>query len=488
MPDLGSRPDREPSETILFRGVPPMGKPKTTAVRGKWVLAFQEGRPTILEDRYVVVEGSTIAGIARRKPAADRVIEAPEALVLPGLLNLHNHCISAVLFRGLTEDMESASYGTELVYRLLLPLGDLAQDKLTRAEMKAVVKLGLLEIVKGGTTTLMEVFRNRQVATFEAAQEMGLRVYAAPYVFSAHAAGVGSDGRPVYQAEDRGEADVARVRALFREHDGSADGRIRVAFAPHGADTCGPDTLLAVHRAADELGSLVTIHLSQSATEAETIRSRHGKSPTEYLESVGLLGPGLIAAHCVYATESDLARLKATDSTVVSCPLTFARGGMFAPFWRFASKGLRTTLATDGYCMDFVSEIRAAGFVSKLEAGKSGVATAADLIRAATLAGAAALRRHDLGRIAKGARADLVIADLSQPHFQPVSDPLRTFVWNGRGSDVWGVMVDGRMLVEKGRFRLGDEEEIVRAGARAVRKLWRSKEAEEIIARARGGT
>jgi cytosine/adenosine deaminase-related metal-dependent hydrolase len=77
-----------------------------------------------------------------------------------------------------------------------------------------------------------------------------------------------------------------------------------------------------------------------------------------------------------------------------------------------------------------------------------------------------------------------VIADLAKPHFQPVSDPLRTFLWNGRGSDVWGSMVDGRMLVEKGRFRLSDEAAIVRAGAAAVRKLWRTKEAQAILASA----
>jgi cytosine/adenosine deaminase-related metal-dependent hydrolase len=464
--------------------MPAMATPRTTAVRGKWVLTFEADRPIILEDRYVVVEGNTIAGVARRKPAVDRVIHPPEALVLPGLLNLHNHCTTAVPFRGLTEDIETTSYGTELVYRVLFPLHNLIHDRLSRGDMKAVLKLALLELIKGGTTTLLESFRNSQLAFFEAAREIGLRVYAAPLVFSFHAAGVGADGRPVYKEEDRGALDLAQAIELHKQHDGSAGDRIRVALAPHGTDTCGPETLRAVRRAADELGALITIHLSQSQSEAETIRRRHGKSPTEYLESVGLLGPDLIAAHCLYASDTDLARLKAADATIVSCPLTFARGGVFAPFWRFVSRGLRTVLGTDGYCMDFVSEIRAAGLISKLDAGKSGVATAADVIRAATLHGARALRRDDLGRIVEGARADLVIADLSRPHFQPVSDPLRTFVWNGRGSDVWGVMVDGRMLIEKGRFRIGDESEIVRAGASAVRRLWRTKEAQDIIARA----
>ena len=84
-----------------------MAARRTTAVRGKWVLTFDAGRPVLLENRYVVIEGDVIAGIARRKPAVDRVIEPPEGLVLPGLINLHNHCIASVLFRGVTEDMET---------------------------------------------------------------------------------------------------------------------------------------------------------------------------------------------------------------------------------------------------------------------------------------------------------------------------------------------------------------------------------------------
>ena len=117
-----------------------MAARRTTAVRGKWVLTFDAGRPVLLENRYVVIEGDVIAGIARRKPAVDRIIEPPEGLVLPGLINLHNHCIASVLFRGVTEDMETVDFATELVYRVLFPLGNVAQERLSQADMKAVVK------------------------------------------------------------------------------------------------------------------------------------------------------------------------------------------------------------------------------------------------------------------------------------------------------------------------------------------------------------
>ena len=461
-------------------------KETTTAIRGQWLLAFEGGEAVVRRDRWVIVEGNTIAAIAKDRPmGADQVIEMDEALVLPGLLNLHNHCTASVPFRGLSEDIATKSYAVELVYALLLPLGDLITEKLSEADIAAIVRLGLLELIKGGTTTLMEMFRNRQPVTFEVAREMGLRFYGAPYLFSSHAVGVGDDGEPVYEDTRLGETDLERSLAMQQRYDGTENGRLRFALGPHGADTCDPDLLREVRRTADRLGCLITIHLSQSSPERQIVERRYGTTPAGYLERVGLLGPDLLAAHCIYASEDDLALLQRTDTTVINCPRTFARGGVVAPFHRFAERGLRTVLGTDGYCMDFVGEMRAAGFVSKLDADRSGATSAWELIHAATRAGASALRRDDLGCLAPGAKADLIIVDMAKPHLQPVSDPIRTFVWNAGRADVWGVMVDGRMLVEDCRFLLADERKIIRQGAEAVHNLWGTPEAKTIIERAR---
>ena len=465
-----------------------MSDAKTTAIRGQWILGADESGPVVVRERWVVVEGDRIAAVSASRPAAvDHLVEMEQALVLPGLLNLHNHTTSSVLFRGLTEDLATTTFASELVYGLLLPLGDLATEKLSEAELAAVLRLGFLEIVKGGTTTLMEMFRNRQGVTFEVAREMGLRFYGAPYLFSSTVAEVDSKGAPVYEAGEGGAADLARCMALRERHDGAANGRIRFALGPHGADTCEPDLLREVRRSADALGCPITIHLAQSLPEIEVLERRHGKSPGEYLDDLGLLGPDLLAAHCIYADDADLARLKRRDTTVVNCPRTFARGGVTAPFHRFAERGLRTVVATDGYCMDLVGELRAAGLVSKLHAGRSGVSSARELLDAVTRRAAEALGRDDLGRISPGARADLVVVDMAKPHLQPVSDPLRTFAGNALGSDVAALMVDGRMLVEDARYLLADEREIVRAGAAAVQALWQTGEARAIIERARRG-
>lgn len=450
-----------------------MGAVRRTAIGGRWCLAFENGRHRLLRDHYVLVEGTAVAAVLPERPAGvDRVVEIGGGLILPGFLNLHNHLLSAVLTRGLSEDRTTASYATDLVYGLLMPLGDAAVQCLAEDEMRAAMRLALLEIIKGGTTTLMDVFRVGQSVTVEVAEEMGLRFYGAPYILSTSKLAVDSGGRPVYETEAGRASDLDRAIDLFHRYDGRGNGRIRMALGPHGPDTCAPDLLRAVRRAADELHCLVTIHMAQSTAELEIIRERHGLSPAGYLESVGLLGPDVLVAHGICASDEDLDLLRRTGTTLVNCPQTFARGGLFAPFARFAERGVRTVLGTDGYCNDFLGEMRAAGLVSKLHAGRSDAATAHDLVEAATLTASQALGRGDLGRLAPGCQADLLVVDLDQPHFQPVADPVKALVWNGRGSDIALSMVAGEVLVNGGRYTRGDEAAIVAEGAQAIEKAW----------------
>src|SRR5262249_29242532 len=191
------------------------------------------------------------------------------------------------------------------------------------------------------------------------------------------------DGKPTYHAIAAGTDDansISEWRALHDRYDGAAGGRIRLALSPHGTDSCGPDLLRMIRKLADEQEGLITNHLSQSPNEGDLIRERHGCTPTEYLERMGVLGPGTLVAHCIYASDADLAILARTKTTVLSCPRTFARGGVTASWQRFRSKGIRTVIATDGYNLDIIEEIRAAGLISKIAAGGSAVPTGGELV------------------------------------------------------------------------------------------------------------
>ena len=428
----------------------------TLAVKGKWVL-IPDGDETVFgSEQWVLIENDKITAVSPNRPAeADDFIELDEALVLPGFINMHNHISSAVLTRGLTEDLPTQSYASELIYDILMPTSKVAVETLEDSEIRAIADLGMLEIIKGGTTTLLDMFRSQQTQIFESAAEMGLRFYGAPYMFSGTDTDPMTEWKGIYQAYND------------REHE-----RVKVFLGPHGVDTCDTDLFLAVKEAADEYGCLISTHVAQSRQEVEQLQRTHGCSPVAHLESIGLLGPNLLAAHCLYADEDDLEMLRATDTVVANCPMTFARGGLYAPYHRFAGKGIRTVLGTDGYIMDVANEMRMSGLISKLEFGRADVGTADELVKAMTRTAAEVLGRSDLGRIETGAKADLVVVDLKAPHFQPIHDPLTAFVWYGNGADIAHVIVDGQILVRDRCFTLGDEDAIIEAGAAAVAKVW----------------
>ena len=446
---------------------------ETIAIRARWALLPDGDGQRIETDRWVLVEDGRIAAVTAGCPGGtDRVIDAPEALVLPGFVNLHNHGISSLLFRGIVEDRPTASWAADTVYGLIMPLQGLAMEVLDEDELRAVTALGLIGLVKGGATTVMDNFRNAQHVSFDVAEALGLRFYGMPYLFSTEDFGIGEDGLPRYAARPTDESDLACAAALFDAHDGRAGGRIRAGFGPHGTDSCDPDLLAGIRDAAAARGAKVTIHVSQSATESETLQSRYGRTPTEQLAHVGLLGPDLVAAHCVYASDGDLALIAESGATVVNCPASFARGAVPAVWQRTIARGVRTGIGLDGYAMDMIGELRTAALVSKLASGRSEDAAARDLVAAATADGAAALGRDDIGRIAPGCRADLVVVDLGASHLAPVSDPLKTMVWHAGRADIRAVIVDGRLVVEDGGHLLVDEAAIVAAGAAAVRKVW----------------
>lgn len=239
-----------------------------------------------------------------------------------------------------------------------MPLSKTGTEILSREERLAVARLGILQLLKGGATTVMEPFRNGIPEMFDAAEEMGIRFYGAPYLFSTADARAGSDGI-VHYAGDDGEADLDSWNGLHAEWEGRGEGRIRLAMSPHATDTCGPDLLRAAAGRARELGVPVTIHMAQSDAEVATIKARYdGRSPAEYLDWLGLLGPDLLAAHCIASTDADLALMAACGATILNCPRVFARGGRTAAFARFAAHGIRTLVGTDGYNIDPLGELK----------------------------------------------------------------------------------------------------------------------------------
>jgi len=463
----------------------PMARQKLTAVQGRWTLIGSGANAAVVENRTVVIEGGKIAGIVAEPPEdADEVIALDGALVLPGLINLHNHSFSAPLFRGIVDDLDTSKLGGDFVYSFLLPMGALAVSVLDRAEQEAIIEMAMIQLLKTGSTTVMEMWRINQDFFFDVARRAGIRAYGCPYQFSTSDLNIGADGQPTYGSGHGADTGLERAVELFKQHDHGPAGRIRVGLGPHGVDTCSPELLQAVRAKANELGCPIAIHVAQSPPEVAAVRARFGKSPVEHLRDLGILGPDVVAAHCIYATDADLTILREAGATIATCPLTYARVGVTAPFDRFHASGARVGIGTDGYCLDLLLELRAAGLIAKTRSARGHAATAAELIGAVTSSGAAALGRSDLGVIAPGARADLIVVDMKKPHLAPALDPLRSLVWNGSGADVASVIVDGETVVRNGVYLRGDESTIVEQASAAVEKVWRQAAAIGLLQRA----
>src|ERR1700761_4862204 len=450
----------------------------TTAIFGSYVLSRKDGAQQVLRDHWVLIEGKKIAAITPDKPSADEMFDRPGRFILPGLLNLHNHVFSEAIARTLTEDGNGRRNNKSIVYTVLLPLTKRGAEILSPAERLAIGRMGMLQLMKGGASTVMEPFRNTIPEMFDAADEMGLRFYGAPYLFSTSDAKADADG-VVHYAGDDGQADMNTWNALYQRWNGQGDGRIHLAMSPHATDTCGPDLLRAAASRARELGVPVTIHMAQSPGELATIAQRYdGRTPAEYLDWLGVLGPDLLAAHCHASTDADLKLMAARGAAGLNCPRGVARAGVTAAFSRFASHGVRTAVGTDGYNMDLLGELNAASLISKVTSQRADVANSPELIEANTAVAADVIKRPDLGRIEPGATADLTVVDLTHPHLQPLFDPRRALIALANRANIDQVMVDGRVLVDEGRYLGADEAAITTAGTAAIGKIWDLPEAQ----------
>lgn len=451
------------------------------AITARWiVLPVRSGGLEAVEGVTVLVRGNRIVDVLRGQVAvvADQWVDLPNGIVLPGFVNLHNHALNGPVFRGIVDDLGAGAPGQveadNIVYGLLLPLGDLASQVLSDDELQAVYRLAVLELLRTGTTSALDMPRAQHHWFLSVAAELGLRAFAAPYIFSSPSRGIDDHGRPRYVPIDE-DASLAAALEIAERYDEGRDGRIRVGFGPHATDTCSPRLLRRIAELAEQRDTFVSIHVAQSRFEVESVRARLGCTPVELLRNVGLLGPRTVVAHGVYVEDSDLDLLREHGATVAHCPLTFARSGVTVAFDRFHRAGVRTGIGTDAYSFDHFGELRAAGLVSKLTSGDGGSADAATLLAAATMVGGSALDER-LGRIEAGCLADLVGVDLSAPHLQPVRNPLRNLVWNATPSDVAFVMVDGRVVIEGGRATGCDERDVVNEASAAVERLWHAAE------------
>lgn len=449
-----------------------------TLIRGRYVIGYDNGHQVVpagevvYEDDRIIFVGRHYAG------RVDRTIDASDCLVSPGFVNLHSVVnVDLQLFR---IDVEDTGFPKTRRW-----IEDETAEVLDEAQTEASVRFSVASLLKGGATTFGAITtmapkrwedpRYEPELIAEIAGRMGARAYVAHQV---RAIVPYADGVERGYAVDEPRALRALDHAVdfAKRIDGSFGGRIRGYIFPYTLDASTPALLQAAKAAADALGTHVRTHFSQSVTEVRDIMRRYGKTPVTYLDDLGLLDRNLLLTHALYIAgngpyddpdDRDLARLAAHGVSVCHCPAVYLRRGVtLHSFSRYRRAGINIGLGTDTFPQDMISEMKWAAVGCKTEEQSALVGTAAEVYNAATLGGARALGRDDLGRLAPGGKADIVTVDLGQLQVGPVADPIKILVHHTTARDIRHVVIDGRTVVEGSRVT-GVDEDAVTAAAQA---------------------
>jgi 5-methylthioadenosine/S-adenosylhomocysteine deaminase len=451
-----------------------------TLVHGGDVVAYAADGHRLLRGGVLVFEDDRVIFVGRAYAGpVDRRLDATGRLVIPGLVNIHCHAdveaggrlIADVGRRDYFHTGFLNYYGARRGARSLGP----------RQDPEVGGRFAMAEMLRNGCTTVVDIGVAAE-SHARIAGELGLRAYLGPAYKSAEYV-VDAAGRLAYEEHEAdGMAGLERAKEFIRKRAGDYDGRLQGMLFPYQVDTCSPALLRATRQAADELGVGIEIHAGQNLLEFHEILRRHTMTPVEYLADTGLLGPGAIVGHCIISTAHHLAALPAgrdleilaqTGASIAHCPLVFARrGNALESFAKYRRAGVNVGLGTDTYPRDLISEMRWASNLCKIVERDFTVATAADVFTAATLGGARALRRDDLGRLAPGAKADLVLVDMQSFRMGPYRDPIKALVQCGTSDDVDRVIVDGRTVVEDGHVIGLDERALLAQAQAEAERLW----------------
>jgi cytosine/adenosine deaminase-related metal-dependent hydrolase len=299
--------------------------------------------------------------------------------------------------------------------------------------------------------------------------------------------------------EERGREGFQTALALIDQAQRHPSGRLSGVVSPMQIENCTAELLRDSRDAARERGIPFTVHIAQSVLEVQEMIRRHGKTPVQWAHDIGILGRDTILGHALFLdshswmrwwTKTDLALIADTGSSVAHCPTPFARyGQVMENFGDYLRAGVNMGLGTDTTPHNLVEEMRKAAILARIAARDVAAVTTADLLHAATVGGARALMREDIGRIAVDKKADLVGVDLTVAQMIPARDPLRSFVYHAADRAVREVFVDGRQVVAGGKVVTLDQaaagERLVQAQRRmlaaAPSRDYRGRTAEEIV-------
>ncbi|MGJ8558060.1 MAG: amidohydrolase family protein [Sulfitobacter geojensis] len=441
----------------LSLGKRPEGRTLLTA---RWVVAHQEGSHRLLENGQVVIERDRILYVGPGfEGEVARKIDLGDVLISPGLIDLD--ALSDLDTTTLGVDCGPAWAKGRVWPQSYVESGP--YEMYSQEELAFQKRFSFAQLLCNGITSALPIaslfYREwgETVAEFEAAAlaagELGLRVWLGP---AYRAGGMVCTAPGVLEPrfdEARGIAGLGDAAAFINANAGRFDGLVQGMLAPDRVETCTETLLKRTMQTANDLDVPVRLHMAQGQMERETVQSLHGTTAPQWLSSFNGLNSRLIAPHATFATEDDLDLYAAHGVTVAHCPLVFARSGaILKSFGKLRGKGVNIGMGTDTAPPDMVLNMAVGVMVARMAGDNLGDAAPEHMFDAATLGGATALGRTDLGRLEAGAKADIAVFDMSDALMAPRVDPIRTLILGATGRVTKAVFVDGRLSMRDGEL------------------------------------
>ena len=433
---------------------------KSILIKGG-TLVTMDALDSIVRGDLLIRDGriSEVGGVDQ---TADIVIDAAGCAVLPGFVQTHIH-LCQTIFRGSADDLSLLDWLKKRVWPM-----EAAHDV---ASIRASARLGVAELIKGGTTCALTMETvNHTEEVFKVVEESGFRATVGKCMMDK-----GAEVPP--ELHEDTDASIRESLRLLEKWDGKAEGRIRYCFAPRFALSCTRELLSEVARLAKERGIIIHTHASENKNECEVVEQDTGLSNVSYLDSVGISGPQTVLAHCVHLNAAEFAMLAETQTNVAHCPSSNLKlGSGIAEISTMLQRGISVSLGADGAAcnnrLDMFTEMRTMTLLQKAAHGPEAI-PAHQALRIATMGGAIAVGLEDeIGSLEKGKQADVIVVNLDALHSTPhPADLVSALVYSALTSDVRNVLIGGNLVLNDGELLTLDEESVRRDANRECQAL-----------------
>jgi len=402
---------------------------------------------TVIPNGSLAISGDTIQFVGTNNGSAmnaRKSLDAEGGLILPGLINSHTHA-AMTLFRGLADDLPLMEWLNDYIFPV--------ESKMNPEFIRVGTLLACAEMILSGTTTFCDMYLFEDEVA-RAAQKSGMRCLVGEVLYDFPSPNYG-------KAEDG----LRYTESLIQKW--KDDPLVSIAVEPHSLYTCSPELLTSCNSLALKYALPLIIHVAETLSEVAQVKEKYGKSPIGHLHSLGILGPHVIADHCVHLDDWDIERMAEQKAKAVDNPesnMKLASG--ISPVPEMLAAGVTVGLGTDGCAsnnnLDLFGEMDMAAKAHKVKNLDPTTMNAVTVARMATIEGAKVLGIDALtGSLEKGKKADIITLQMDQPHLTPLYNPFSHLVYAARGHDVRHAIINGSIVMENRNLQTLDAGEIM---------------------------